>query len=129
MAYLPLPTPPTSPKVSTPALPGRFPSARVPPSEVSALFARLRQILDDRAQSVDSILASVTDVGLVITGASGIALALGDKGAILCRACAGEIAPPMGGRLNVDSGISGECFRTGRAVACRPIHGTQRTST
>ncbi len=118
MAYLPLPTPPSSPKAATPALPARFPSARIQPSEVSALFTRLRQILDDGAQSFDSILASITDAALVMTGASGIALALGDKGIIICRACAGEIAPRLGGQLNVDSGISGECFRTGQALRC-----------
>jgi len=118
MAYLPLPTPPPSQKIATPALPGRFPSARVPPLEVSALFTRLRQILDDGAQPFDSLLASIADAALVMTGASGIALALGEKGAIACRACAGEIAPRLGSRLNMDSGISGECFRTGTALRC-----------
>jgi TonB family protein len=118
MAYLPIPTPPTSPNVATPALPSRFPSARVQASEVSALFIRLGQLLDDSAQSFDSILASITDAALMMTGANGIAIALLSNETVVCRACTGEIAPRLGGALNVDSGISGECFRTGAALRC-----------
>jgi hypothetical protein len=35
-----------------------------------------------------------------------------------CRASAGQSAPPVGARLQVGSGFSGECVRTGRTLRC-----------
>lgn len=52
--------------------------------------------------------------------ASGAALALSDAapGFMICRASAGSDAPPVGARLQVGSGFSGECVRTGRLLKC-----------
>jgi len=52
--------------------------------------------------------------------ASGAALALSDAapGFMICRASAGQDAPPVGARLQVGSGFSGECVRTGRLLKC-----------
>src|SRR4030088_415199 len=117
MAYLPLPGPSNLPKHAPPSLrllqadPSR-------PSEVSAIFSKLRQILDGGAQTLDSILRAITDAARVMTGANGIALALRSNGTVVCQARAGEIAPHVGAQLNVDSGVSGECFRTGEALRC-----------
>ena len=41
-----------------------------------------------------------------------------DAGVMTCRASAGESAPPVGARLQVGSGFSGECVRTGRTLRC-----------
>jgi TonB family protein len=117
MAYLPLPSPSNLPKRATPPLQSLFPSEPIGPSEVKALFANLRQILDSGA-SLDSILGAITDAAGVMTRANGIALALLSHGTVVCRARAGEVAPRVGSQLNVDSGISGECFRTGTAFRC-----------
>src|SRR4030088_324406 len=117
MAYLPLPGPSNLPKHAPPSLQLLQPSS-VQPSDVSDLFAKLRQILDGGTQPLDFILSAVTDAARVMTGADGIALALRSDGTIVCHARAGEIAPHVGAKLNVDSGISGECFRTGEALRC-----------
>jgi hypothetical protein len=37
---------------------------------------------------------------------------------MICRASSGEDAPPEGARLQVGSGFSGECVRTGRILRC-----------
>jgi len=52
--------------------------------------------------------------------ASGAALALSDAapGFMICRASAGPDAPPVGARLQVGSGFSGECVKTGRLLKC-----------
>ncbi|MGO9084610.1 MAG: GAF domain-containing protein [Candidatus Sulfotelmatobacter sp.] len=52
--------------------------------------------------------------------ASGAALALSDAapGFMICRASAGADAPPVGARLQVGSGFSGECVKTGRLLKC-----------
>jgi len=41
---------------------------------------------------------------------------------IICQARAGETAPDLGTKLDADSGISGECLRTGRALSCDDIN-------
>lgn len=120
MSYSPVPP------SSDPGFPGYqpFPGRVRSPSETAAksgaidVFSILRQRLSDRTQSLDSMLHAVTDAARVLTGASGIALALRTQGVVVCRARSGEIAPAIGARLEVSSGISGECFRTSTALRC-----------
>jgi len=52
--------------------------------------------------------------------ASGAAIALTDHEPefMVCRASAGPDAPPVGARLQVGSGFSGECVKTGRLLRC-----------
>ncbi len=53
------------------------------------------------------------------TGATGAALGLrSEQGSIVCRASSGGTAPPAGTQFNAESGISGECVRTGRLLVC-----------
>lgn len=52
-----------------------------------------------------------------LASASGIAIALGAAQQMMCRASAGA-APPVGLRVQSDSGLSGECVRTGLLVRC-----------
>jgi protein TonB len=40
------------------------------------------------------------------------------NGTVVCRARSGETAPPLGASLSADSGISGECLRTGEILHC-----------
>jgi hypothetical protein len=53
-----------------------------------------------------------------LTRGTGAAIALVHKGGVVCRASVGESAPGLGTRLDVNSGLSGECFRKGRALRC-----------
>lgn len=53
-----------------------------------------------------------------LTRGAGAAIALEHKGAVICRASVGESAPALGARLDVNSGLSGECFREGRSLRC-----------
>lgn len=53
-----------------------------------------------------------------LTRGSSAAIALVHKGAVICRASIGESAPALGTRLNVNSGLSGECFREGKTLRC-----------
>lgn len=67
---------------------------------------------------LDEVLRLVAERALAITGADGAAIALADGDRIVCRASAGEIAPPPGTLLNPESGFSGACFRTGQIIRC-----------
>lgn len=53
-----------------------------------------------------------------LTRGAGAAIALAHKGAVMCRASVGESSPGLGTRLDVNSGLSGECFREGRSLRC-----------
>ena len=67
---------------------------------------------------LDEVLQLVAERALTITGADGVAIALAQDNAIICRASAGTIAPDAGMRLDPKSGFSGASFRTGRIVRC-----------
>ena len=78
----------------------------------------LREALADESRSAEAIFRALADAACVLTAAGGTALALSTNGTIVCRARSGEMAPPLGSALNIDSGISGECIRTSRLLRC-----------
>ncbi|MGA8272384.1 MAG: GAF domain-containing protein [Candidatus Sulfotelmatobacter sp.] len=53
-----------------------------------------------------------------LTRGTSAAIALVHKSAVICRASVGEKAPALGTRLDVNSGLSGECFRAGKTLRC-----------
>jgi GAF domain/PilZ domain len=53
-----------------------------------------------------------------LTRGTSAAIALLHKGAVLCRASVGTSAPAVGTRLDVNAGLSGECFREGKTLRC-----------
>jgi N-acetylmuramoyl-L-alanine amidase len=67
---------------------------------------------------LDEVLQLVSERALTLTGADGVAIALVDGDAFVCRASAGSIAPEAGARLDPRSGFSGACLRTGGIVRC-----------
>ena len=53
-----------------------------------------------------------------LTRGTSAAIALVHKGAVICRASVGDSAPALGTRLDVNSGLSGECLREGKTLRC-----------
>ena len=92
----------------------------------SSLLSVLRQSLSTGTQSTDSILNAVAGTARIVSGADGTALAVRTNGVVLCRARNGEIAPEFGAPVNVDSGISGECLRTGMTLVCHDSEEDER---
>ena len=70
---------------------------------------------------LDEVLQLVAQRALAITGADGVAVALAQDNAIVCRASAGSIVPDPGVRLDPNSGFSGECLVSGRIVRCDDV--------
>ena len=68
--------------------------------------------------ALDEVLQLVAARAVAITGADGVAIALAEKDAIVCRAAFGRIAPGPGVRLDPESGFSGACLRSGQTVRC-----------
>jgi GAF domain-containing protein len=67
---------------------------------------------------LDEVLQLVSERALTLTGADGVAIALIEGNAFVCRASAGSIALDAGARLDPNSGFSGACLRTGGIVRC-----------
>jgi len=77
-----------------------------------------RSIQKEEELALDEVLRLVAARALSITGADGVAIALAEESAIVCRASLGRIAPPPGARLDPNSGFSGACLRGGQTVRC-----------
>jgi putative methionine-R-sulfoxide reductase with GAF domain len=69
---------------------------------------------------LSAVLSLIASRSQSLLRASGVAIALLGKDAdtMICRASSGESAPPVGAVLQVGSGFSGECVRTGRMLRC-----------
>ncbi len=91
-------------------------------SAVEAVRREIHEIADD----VDAVLQLVTERALTLTGASGAALAFLTEDKMICRARAGEPAPPLGTPVNVKEGLSGECVRSDLLVSCEDTENDPR---
>lgn len=63
-------------------------------------------------------LRLIAERARTLTRGTSAAIALTHKGSVLCRASVGESAPALGTRLDVNSGLSGECIRQAKTVRC-----------
>jgi N-acetylmuramoyl-L-alanine amidase len=68
--------------------------------------------------ALDEVLQLVAARAVAITGADGVAIALAEENAIVCRGSFGHIAPDKGIRLDPSAGFSGACLRSGQTVRC-----------
>ena len=86
---------------------------------LAALTAVQREV-EALGTDLVAALQRVTARAQTLVRASGAAIALAaeDPDFMICRASAGPDAPPIGARLQVGSGFSGECVRTGRLLRC-----------
>jgi N-acetylmuramoyl-L-alanine amidase/putative methionine-R-sulfoxide reductase with GAF domain len=67
---------------------------------------------------LDEVLQLVAERAVAITGAAGVAIALAQENAIICRASAGRIAPDHGMTVDLNAGFSGACLVSGQIVRC-----------
>jgi putative methionine-R-sulfoxide reductase with GAF domain len=67
---------------------------------------------------LNSALRIIGERARTLLRGSGAAIALVDHGPMMCRASVGTGCPPLGTRVDVNSGFSGECIRAGRALRC-----------
>jgi GAF domain-containing protein len=67
---------------------------------------------------LEPAISMIAERAQSLTGASGTAIGLQWGGEVVCSARAGRTAPDLGVRLQTDSGLSGECLRTGQVLRC-----------
>jgi TonB family protein len=87
-------------------------------SDAALIFFKLRKMIASNTQSTEAILGTIAVAAHALTGATGAAVAMPRDGVVICVGRSGETAPELGDLLNVDSGISGECLRTGVIMRC-----------
>jgi TonB family protein len=88
-----------------------------PPAHMRDEIAALRRDLVTQKLEGDPALALVVERTRSVTRATGAAVALEDRGSVICRASSGN-APAIGAHLDPNSGLSGECVRSGEIVRC-----------
>jgi len=86
-------------------------------SALAAVAAISREVAALGAD-VDAALQLIADRALGLTRATGAAIALAGSENMICRASSGSDAPPVGAMLQIGSGFSGECVRTGHLLHC-----------
>jgi putative methionine-R-sulfoxide reductase with GAF domain len=69
-------------------------------------------------QELEAALQLLVERAQYITGATGVALALPSGEEMVCRASAGASAPPVGARLQVQSGLTGESIARRQLLRC-----------
>jgi TonB family protein len=84
----------------------------------NASLSSLKDLIAGGERRLEPMLATITDVARRLTGSTGAALAMWKDGAMVCRARSGATAPPLGAQLSADTGISGECLRSGKIQHC-----------
>ncbi|HEY6302672.1 MAG TPA: TonB family protein [Terriglobales bacterium] len=84
----------------------------------STALSSLKEMIAAGDHRLDAMLGTITGAAQQLTSASGAALAMWKDGAMVCRARSGDTAPVLGARLSAETGISGECFRSGQIQHC-----------
>jgi TonB family protein len=100
------------------SLPEPSSSGRFVPLDAASAVSSLKDAIKAGYHGLDPTLEAITDVACVLTNASGAALAMWKDGAMVCRARSGDSSPPLGAQLDAETGISGECLRTGKLQHC-----------
>lgn len=92
------------------------------PSYTDALEAAtaVQRQVEALGSDLSAALILIAERAQALVRASGAAIALAEKDPefMVCRASSGADAPPIGARLQVGSGFSGECVKSGKLLRC-----------
>jgi hypothetical protein len=106
------------------AVPGPSDTAKSAPrpdhTNTLATLSAVQREVESFGTDLDASLRLIAFRSQALARATGAAIALAatDPGIMVCRASAGPDAPPVGAELQVGSGFSGECVRTGKTMHC-----------
>jgi putative methionine-R-sulfoxide reductase with GAF domain len=89
-------------------------------TDTLAALTAVRREVESLGANLAGALQLIAARTQTLTRASGAALALAgeDPDFMICRATSGPDAPPLGAKLQVGDGFSGECVRTGALLRC-----------
>ena len=75
---------------------------------------------------LDGALQALVQKAQYVSNASGAAIALRQGSDVVCRAASGSSAPDRGARLQIRSGLTAECLRSGELLRCDNVMQDQR---
>ncbi|MGB8832362.1 MAG: GAF domain-containing protein [Candidatus Sulfotelmatobacter sp.] len=84
----------------------------------SATSATMQYEFSSLGTDLTAALRMIGERARTLTRGTSAAIALVHRDKVICRASIGENAPALGTRLDVNSGLAGECFREARTVRC-----------
>jgi putative methionine-R-sulfoxide reductase with GAF domain len=95
-------------------------ASRPGPSETLDVLHAVEKEVEAAGADLEAALQLIAARAQTLTRASGAAIALvaADPESMVCRASSGPDAPPAGARLQIGSGFSGECVRSGKLLRC-----------
>jgi len=95
-------------------------ASRPGPSETLDVLHAVEKEVEAAGADLEAALRLIAARAQTLTRASGAAIALvaADPEFMVCRASSGPDAPPVGTRLQIGSGFSGECVRSGKLLRC-----------
>jgi GAF domain-containing protein len=96
-------------------------------SILSALGA-VKKEAEGFGADINRILELIASRMISFTGGTGAAIAISHDGEFICRATAGNDAPPAGTRVESESGFSGECIRSGEILYCEDTESDLRVN-
>src|SRR6266550_2111611 len=117
MAELPLPSP-SGPEGQKQAPPRLVPTNRPGKPDAAAIFSMLREAVASGRFEIDMILGAIAEAAQTLTAATGAAVAMRREGLMICRGRSGMTAPSLGAQLSINTGLSGDCLRTGKTLRC-----------
>ncbi len=98
--------------------------AEAPPhpsyTDTLAVVTVVQRQVEALGPDLSAALQLIAEHAQSLVHASGAAIALADEDPdfMVCRASSGPDAPPMGARLQIGSGFSGECVQSGMLLRC-----------
>jgi putative methionine-R-sulfoxide reductase with GAF domain len=92
----------------------------IEPDHTSVLIAlaAVRKEVESLGPDLDAALQLIARRSQAFTPSTAAAIGLAEGADMICRATAGPNAPPVGARLRVGAGFSGECVRSGILLRC-----------
>jgi hypothetical protein len=89
-------------------------------SDTLAAVAAIQRQVEALGSDLPAALKLIAERAQTLLRASGAAIALAESepDCMVCRATSGPDAPPVGARLHVGSGFSGECVKSGLLLRC-----------
>ena len=89
-----------------------------PPSAAVAVSSSIQYEFQSLGSDLNAALRVISDRARTLLRGSGAAIALADRGPMMCRASVGSGGPPLGTHVDVTSGFTGECIRSGKPLRC-----------
>jgi hypothetical protein len=86
--------------------------------ETTGISTTMQYEFKSLGRDLNTALHRISERARSLTRGTGAAIALGRAGVMVCRASVGDGMPPLGTKLQANSGFSAECVRSRQALRC-----------